>query len=189
MFVEASSFKLQNIISSFFEFFSKVLHFTFQKVLCFIYFQSSSSKVQNLRIKLHNSSSKSKLLTYLMSWLCSSFATICGFSRLFSTIVIFDLNQAKLIFGCVYGDGGCGDGNHGHNNGGHHCVVHCYFPSLVALCGIGHTFLLLVFVEFFCYYFHGHSHVLCFPFGISHVLLLLIFVAFVALFCCYSLWT
>lgn len=31
--------KLLRIISSFFKFFSKVLHFTFQKVLCFIYFQ------------------------------------------------------------------------------------------------------------------------------------------------------
>jgi hypothetical protein len=98
----------------------------------------------------------------------------------FLLLLFFYLNQAKLIFGCVCvvvvfcGDGGCGDGNHGHNNGGHHCVVCCYFPSLVALCGIGHTFLLLVFVEFFCYSFSwpwSYSFVVT-PCGFNHILLL-----------------
>ncbi len=147
-----------------------------------------------------------------MSWLCSSFATICDFSHPFCTIATFDLNQAKLIFGCVCVvvivccDGGCGDGNHGHNNGGHHCVVRCYFPSLVALCGIGRIFFLLVCVEFFCYYFSWpwscsfvfllalvmffyhyfswpwlHSFVVT-PCGLNHILLLVTQIIYLFLF-------
>ncbi len=147
-----------------------------------------------------------------MSWLCSSFATICDFSHPFCTIATFDLNQAKLIFGCVCVvvivccDGGCGDGNHGHNNGGHHCVVRCYFPSLVALCGIGRIFFLLVCVEFFCYYFSWpwscsfvfllalvmffyhyfswpwlHSFVVT-PCGLNHIFLLVIQIIYLFLF-------
>jgi hypothetical protein len=195
MFVEASSFNSKTLFFLFSSFFQRFCISPFKRFCVLFIFKVQAPKLQSSRIKLHSSSSKSKLLTYLMSWLCSSFVTLYDLSRLFSAIVIFHLNQVKLIFGCVCvvavvcGDGCCGDGNHGHNNGGHHCVVHCYFLARVALCGIGCTFLLLVFVELFCYYFSWPwSCSFVFPFGIGHALLLLFFVALVALFCCYSLW-